>query len=99
MTYDEFLASVERDSAPPADLAPELRALWFCKNGSWDEAHEIVNDLPSPMGSWIHAHLHLIEGDLGNAASWYSRAGKPARRDRDEIPEEWTLLVRANLDE
>lgn len=27
---------------------------------------------------WAHAFLHRTEGDLGNAAYWYARAGKPA---------------------
>ena len=29
-------------------------------------------------GAWVHAWLHRIEGDLGNAGYWYRRAGKPA---------------------
>jgi hypothetical protein len=24
----------------------------------------------------VHAHLHRVEGDLGNAAYWYRRAGR-----------------------
>lgn len=37
----------------------------------------IVQDDPSPEAAWVHAHLHRVEGDLGNAAYWYRRAGKP----------------------
>ncbi len=48
------------------------------------------------MGSWIHALLHLIEGDEGNAGYWYARAGKPARTPL-EIDEAWEELVAANL--
>lgn len=97
MTFEEFAASVEENDQPPAGLTAELRALWLTKKDRWDAAHDVVNDIDSSMGSWIHAHLHLIEGDLGNAAYWYSRAGKPARRNSAEIPEEWQQLVRANL--
>jgi hypothetical protein len=25
----------------------------------------------------VHAHLHRIEGDAGNARYWYDRAGRP----------------------
>lgn len=97
MNFEDFAASVDANDAPPAGLSNELKALWLTKKDRWHEAHDVVNDIPGSMGSWIHAHLHLIEGDLGNAAYWYSRAGKPARRDQAEIPEEWEELVRANL--
>lgn len=45
--------------------------------GDWDGAHAIVQDDPSPAAAWIHAHLHRVEGDLGNAAYWYRRTGRP----------------------
>jgi len=97
VTFEEFARSVDENDDPPEGVSEELRALWLTKKDRWSAAHEVVNDIPGPMGSWIHAHLHLIEGDLGNAGYWYSRAGKPARVHRDEIPEEWEELVRANL--
>ena len=43
--------------------------------GEWDRAHEIVQeDEDNPTACWIHAVLHRIEGDLGNAQYWYRRA-------------------------
>lgn len=97
MTPDDFQASVDQRSAPAAELSSELKALWLARKGLWDQAHAVVNGIPSAMGSWIHAHLHRIEGDLSNAAYWYSRAGQPARPNREELHEEWLLLVRENL--
>ncbi len=97
MTFEEFSASIEDHNDPPEGLSGELRALWLVKKDRWDDSHDVVNDIHSSMGSWIHAHLHLIEGDLGNAAYWYNRASVPARRDQSEIPAEWEELVRANL--
>tara|TARA_R110002096_G_scaffold435701_2_gene662188 strand:+ start:7316 stop:7621 length:306 start_codon:yes stop_codon:yes gene_type:complete len=97
MNFEEFSASVETEPSPPEGLSPELRALWLAKNDQWHESHEVVNDIHSKMGSWIHAHLHLIEGDTGNAAYWYHRANVPAKRDPSEIPAEWEELVKANL--
>ena len=79
MTLEEFRTSATRDSQPPEGIRPELEAMWHCKAGHWDRAHDIAQDIPSSMGSWIHALLHLIEGDVGNAGYWFSRAGKDAR--------------------
>jgi hypothetical protein len=55
-----------------------LQALKLAAAGDWDGAHRIVQDDPSPEAAWVHAHLHRVEGDLGNAGYWYRRAGKPA---------------------
>lgn len=93
MTYADFTHSVETDTAPPAELSNLEKALWLVKNDQWDASHDVVNDLSGELGSWIHAHLHLIEGDLGNAGYWYSRANRPAR-SREEIDAEWDELAR-----
>lgn len=98
MSFEDFAASIEKGKAPPEGLSLELKALWLAKNDQWHESHEVVNDIDSKMGSWIHAHLHLIEGDLGNAAYWYRRANVPVRQDSSEIPVEWEELVKANLE-
>lgn len=55
-----------------------LKALKRLADGDWDGAHRIVQDDPSPEAAWVHAHIHRVEGDLGNAGYWYGRAGKPA---------------------
>ena len=69
MTAADLLASVSSDSAPPPALQPLAKALWLAKKGDWDAAHNIAQDVHSTDGSWVHALLHLIEGDSGNAAS------------------------------
>ena len=56
------------------------------------KAHDIAQDVESSNGSWVHAYLHRVEGDLGNAAYWYSRAGRPAKRDED-MNEEWKEIA------
>ena len=55
-------------------------ALDALQAGQWDRAHSIVQSDASADAAWIHAHLHRIEGDEGNAAYWYRRAGRPAAR-------------------
>ena len=82
---DAFVASLERD-APPAPASPMLRAVWHGLRGEWDAAHELAQAQDDAEGAWVHAWLHRIEGDLGNADYWYARAHRPSRRGdtRDE---------------
>lgn len=61
-----------------AAFAGPLEALKLAAAGDWDGAHRIAQNDPSPEAAWVHAHLHRVEGDLGNAGYWYRRAGKPA---------------------
>jgi len=83
MTAAELLASAQSDSAPPAGLSGEAQALWHTKKGAWEAAHNLAQDIHTPMGSWIHALLHLIEGDQWNADYWFTKAGKPSRKPKD----------------
>lgn len=94
MTEDAYLESANSDAEPPAELSAELSALWLARNDRWEQAHNIAQDIDTPMGSWIHAHLHLIEGDVGNAGYWYRRAGKPAS-DIEQREAEWRTIVAA----
>jgi hypothetical protein len=75
MRLSEFYEFLKLN-APPDDLEEHYRALWYAKKGDWNSAHEIAQDIPSTFGSAIHAYLHRVEGDLGNARYWYSRAGR-----------------------
>jgi hypothetical protein len=92
MTAAHLRQSAATDAAPPADLSPELQALWLAKRGRWDEAHHVAQEIHTSDGSWIHALLHLIEGDTSNAAYWYARAGRPARQVT-EIEAEWDRIA------
>jgi hypothetical protein len=95
MTLDEYLASV-RKSTPPAGLPPPLLALWHDARGEWDLAHGVAQEIDDATGSWIHAYLHRKEGDLGNAAYWYRRAGRPVATGTLEV--EWKEIVDALID-
>jgi hypothetical protein len=94
MTIDEFTTTLS-GSTPPAGLAPALVALWHDGRGDWDAAHTVAQDIPDPDGAWIHAYLHRKEGDAGNAAYWYRRAGKPVARV--SLQDEWKEIVEAFL--
>src|SRR5437667_10390366 len=75
MTLDEFKQTLS-SSAPPA-VSTALQALWHDARADWDKAHEMANSVEDTTGAWVHAYLHRKEGDIGNAAYWYQRAGQP----------------------
>jgi len=96
MNFIEFLGTLDNDH-PDEELSPEIRSLWWIKKGNWEIAHQIAQDAGTKRGDWIHAHLHRVEGDLGNASYWYSRAGKP--NCQNSLTEEWEFLVKDILNQ
>ncbi len=50
------------------------RAVDLLDAGDWQQAHEIVQNEPSALASWLHGIVHTLEGDLDNARYWYGRA-------------------------
>ena len=61
-------------SAPKEVL---LRAVELALANKWDAAHELVQQYEDDANAaWIHAVLHKMEGDLGNARYWYRRADR-----------------------
>ncbi len=77
---ESFELSLGRDEPPPS-AGPMLRAIWHGLRGEWDAAHELAQAQDDAEGAQVHAWLHRIEGDLGNADYWYRQAGRPPRRD------------------
>ena len=54
-----------------------LKAIELALAGNWNAAHELVQQYEEDTtASWIHAVLHKMEGDPGNARYWYRRADK-----------------------
>ena len=61
-------------SAPKAEL---FQAIELAEAGQWDAAHEVVQQYEDDAtAAWIHAVLHKVEGDWGNARYWYRRADR-----------------------
>jgi len=82
-------------TSPPAGIGPPLAALWQAAKGDWNAAHHLVQDESTAEAAWVHAYLHRVEGDLGNAAYWYRQAGKTAAKG--SLEEEWETITAALL--
>ena len=85
MTVKEFEASDGKE------FTGALLALWWDAKGDWERAHEIAQDVSGADGAWVHAYLHRREGDLGNAAYWYRRAGRKVATGDSRV--EWEGIV------
>ncbi len=93
-TVAELEGSLSQNEPPPG-LAPLVQALWREAKGDWDAAHVIAQNQDDRDGAWVHAYLHRVEGDLGNAGYWYRRAGRPAAHG--DLKAEWRTIVEALL--
>ena len=85
MTVKEF------EAADGKEFTGALLALWWDAKGDWERAHEIAQDVSGADGAWVHAYLHRKEGDLGNAAYWYRRAGREVATG--DLRVEWEGIV------
>ena len=90
MDLKAFRASLT-ESAPSDELPPALSALWHEAKDDWKRAHKIVQEEQDRDSAWVHAYLHRVEGDLGNAGYWYRQAGQPAAKDSLEA--EWERIA------
>lgn len=95
MNFTTFKDSLVQAS-PPQGLSLSLQALWYEAKGDWPKAHQLAQQEHASEGAWVHAYLHRKEGDAGNAAYWYSRAGKAVSRSSHD--EEWEEIVKALLE-
>jgi len=89
LDFKESLAG----TAPAPSCTPPLAALWWAAKGDWNAAHKIVQDESTREAAWVHAYLHRVEGDLGNAGYWYRQAGQPVATDA--LDAEWERIASA----
>jgi hypothetical protein len=94
MNFENFKRSLQ-DKSAPGELSPALLSLWYDGKGDWHGSHDVAQEIHTSDGSWIHAYLHRKEGDPGNAAYWYRKAGKPVASG--SLEKEWEELVKAFL--
>ena len=94
MNLDHFRTSLEA-TEPPDGLTTALAALWQAAKGDWHAAHSLAQSDDSAEAAWVHAYLHRVEGDEGNAGYWYRRAGKP--HAKGDLQDEWSQIAAALL--
>lgn len=94
MSFEEFQTCVADGRFPPGS-SPALTALWHDARSDWEKAHGCVQNDPTSEGAWVHAYLHRREGDAGNAAYWYARAGRPVAAG--PLTAEWAAIARELL--
>jgi hypothetical protein len=57
-----------------------LGAVHQALGGDWQAAHLVAQDHEGePLANWLHAVVHRMEGDVGNASYWYRRCGRTLR--------------------
>ena len=91
---EKFIKHIAEEENPDEDWSDLVKSLWWAQKGNWEKAHNIAQDIETNDGSWIHAYLHRVEGDLGNAAYWYRRAGKFVKTNED-LDQEWEEMSQA----
>jgi len=95
LSLEEFL-KLKDEGVVPEDIPHLLQALLLDAAGDWDHAHRIAQQDYSKDGSWVHAYLHRVEGDLANATYWYRSAGKTMPDLTQE--EEWEYIAMALIE-
>ncbi|SFC50284.1 hypothetical protein [Tropicimonas isoalkanivorans] len=69
-----------------------LKAGAFRRGRELDAAHQICQRHEGqPLFDWLHALVHRIEGDDGNADYWYRRASRS--RHPGSAEEEWQEIL------
>ncbi len=91
MTIEAFRHSLS-DAVPPEGTNLAMQALWWAGKGDWDRAHGCAQQREGdPACDWVHAYLHRVEGDLGNAGYWYRRAERPVATV--PLQQEWAAIA------
>ncbi len=94
MTAAEFIGSLS-GAEPPVGCTPALQALWHAGKKNWEQAHTLAQEIHTKEGSWVHAYLHRVEGDLSNADYWYRRSGH--ERPACSLEAEWEGITKSLL--
>jgi hypothetical protein len=69
MNLEIFRASTNNNK-PPKVPSTTLGTMRCQEKGDWEEDHRLVQTQNSPSVSWVHAHLHRVEGDPSAIQVW-----------------------------
>jgi hypothetical protein len=75
------LALALREASPPEALFPNARnaeaaySALLLLLGCWEASHDLTNDDETPEGCYLHAIIHRMEPNPGNAAYWLRQLG------------------------
>ena len=75
MEYDKFI-KLMKELQPSEKLSEIECAIWYILKDNWNMAHKTVQNLSTESACWLHAYLHRVEGDIGNANYWYKKVHK-----------------------
>lgn len=84
-TVQAFEGAILSATAVAGGLTMKIKALLLeavdhALAGDWQRAHVLVQEHEEePVANWIHAVVHRMEGDEGNAQYWYGRCGRTYR--------------------
>ena len=99
MITDDDIFATEDWAELPKNMSKPLQALWLIRKGKyqvgpeWEQAHTIVQAQEGVFEfDWVHALLHWIEADMGNADYWYRRAGR--KRATASVSAEWEHIAK-----
>ena len=73
MEYNNFIKLTKKPKPSKKTVRNSSGNMVYIKD-SRDMAHKTVQKLNTKIACQFHAYLHRVEGDLGNAGYWYSRA-------------------------
>jgi hypothetical protein len=69
-----------------------LQAVDLALGGDWQAAHRVAQEHEDDaIANWIHAVVHRMEGDLGNARYWYRRCRRELREEVSTEAELWEI--------
>lgn len=77
-----------------------LKILNLSHDGSWDEAHKLIQKHSDDLSCRIHAYLHRVEGNIDNAKYWYERIGidMPNNSLEDELNNLHAIISKSKID-